>query len=96
MKATVKVSHLSTGDKDYVRNDAVDLSDDEMAVLAPFVERVVPTVVAIDERDHKITELESTIESLSADLTSRNLEITKMKKEISARQREIQKLLKEK
>lgn len=96
MKATVKVSHMSTGDKDYRRGDVVDLSDEETVTLAPFVERIVPTVAVIDDRDAKIVELEAIIETIGDANDAKDAEITKLKKEISSRQREIQKLLKEK
>lgn len=72
MKAIVKVSRLSTGGNDYLHGDIADLSDEEMVQLAPFVERVVPTVAVVDERDAKIAELERTIESLRSEIATKS------------------------
>lgn len=95
-KAIVKVSHLEMDDTMYRHGDVVELTDGQMETLAPFVDRVVPTVEVIDDRDAKIVELESTVKTISGANTAKDAEITKLKKEISSRQREIQKLLKEK
>ena len=72
MKAIIKASRLSTGGVDYRRGDIVDLSDKEMVRLSPFVERVLPTIEVVDERDAKIAELEQTIESLRREIDAKN------------------------
>ena len=93
-KVIVKVSHLAMDDIMHRMGEAVDLTDEQMASLSPFVERVMPTVDAIDGRDAKIVELEATIKALESEIATKNTTIGKMETEISAMQKEIKKRLK--
>ena len=76
MKAIVKVSQLVMDDGKHHRGDVLDLPDDRITSLGSSVERVVPTVAVLDEKDVKITELEARVvelESLLADKNTRNV-----------------------
>jgi len=73
MKVIIKASRLSTGGVDYRRGDIVDLSDQEMVQLSPYIERLMPTIEVVDERDAKIAELEQTIESLRREIDAKNV-----------------------
>lgn len=89
MEAIVKVSHLVTDDGKYDRGDLLDLPEERIISLGSSVERVLPTVAAIDERDTKIAELEGNVKTLEDKLAAKE-------GELAARQKEIKKLLKEK
>ena len=64
METIVKIGRLMFGNKLYRTGDMLDISEDEIARLGSSVERDVPTVEKLDERDTQIDTLKAKVEEL--------------------------------
>ena len=64
MEAIIKVERLWKDDKLYRAGDVLDISEDEITRLGTSVERAVPTVEKLGERDAEINTLNAKVEEL--------------------------------
>jgi len=70
MEVNVTVERLWMDNKMYRRGDLLDISEERVAQIITSVERVVPTVVQIDERDAEIGILKAKVEELEIALAA--------------------------
>lgn len=72
MEAIVKVSQLVMDGNKHRRGDVLDLPDARITSLGSSVERVVPTVAVLGEKDVRIAELETRVAELESLLADKN------------------------
>lgn len=70
MEANVTVERLWLDNKMHRRGDTLDISEERITQLGTSVERVVPTVAQIDERDAEIVALKAKVEELEIALAA--------------------------